>query len=175
LIIVRPATAVLDMASVLAAVSALFYALAAVVTRRLGRTDRASAIAFYTTAFYVAAAGLLGLAFGRGGLCWRGHASLEFLTRPWRIPSSIDLGILALLGLLASVAAYFVSQAYRIGQPATIAPFEYIAVPLSVLWGFLLWGEVPGIHTLSGSVLIIGSGLYLLRREPKHAVPARNP
>lgn len=166
LIVLRPGTGLFEPAALLAGVCALFYAVATVTTRRLGRTDRGSAMAFYTIAFYVAASALLGLALGSGHLAGNAHPSLAFITRPWSLPSPIELGLLALLGLMASVGTYLLSQAYRIGQPASIASFEYVAVPLSVLWGYLFWHEVPGLHTLLGSLLIIASGLYLLRREP---------
>jgi drug/metabolite transporter (DMT)-like permease len=166
LIILRPGTGLFEPVALLAATCALFYGLATVTTRRLGRTDRGSAMAFYTIALYVAASALLGLGLGDGRLAGGAHPSLEFLTRPWSLPSSVELGLLALLGLMASVGTYLLSQAYRIGQPASIASFEYTAVPLSVLWGYLFWHEVPGLHTLLGSLLIIASGLYLLRREP---------
>ena len=65
------------------------------------------------------------------------------------------------LGIIAAMGFYFLSQAYRLAQPSTIAPFEYVAVPLSVLWGFLFWKDVLGLQSIIGMLLIVGSGLYI--------------
>jgi drug/metabolite transporter (DMT)-like permease len=165
LIMLRPGASVFDPAGLLAILAALFYATTSVLTRRLGSTDSGSAIAFYTTAFYLVASALIGLAIGRGELASGGHASLEFLLRPWVLPNGTDLGLLVLIGLVAGVGFYLFSQAYRVTRATAVVPFEYVAVPLSVLWGFLVWKELPGPHTVVGIVLVVGSGLYVLWRE----------
>ena len=46
-----------------------------------------------------------------------------------------------------------------------VAPFEYIAMPLSILWGFMIFDVIPGITTLGGMALIMFSGLYVIWRE----------
>jgi S-adenosylmethionine uptake transporter len=136
-----------------------------VITRRLGRTDSGSSIAFYTTVFYLASSAVAGLAIGHGRLAGEGHASLQFLLRRWVIPSWPDLGLLVLIGLISGLGFYLFSQAYRVTRATAVVPFEYIAVPLSVLWGYLLWRDLPGLHTVVGIVLVVGSGLYVLWRE----------
>jgi len=35
------------------------------------------------------------------------------------------------------------SQAYRMADAAAVAPFEYIALPLAIMWGWLIWGDLP--------------------------------
>jgi S-adenosylmethionine uptake transporter len=66
-----------------------------------------------------------------------------------------------ILGLIAAAGFYFLSQAYRLAQPSTIAPFEYISVPLSAIWGYLFWKDIPEIQSFIGMVLIVGSGLCI--------------
>ena len=60
--------------------------------------------------------------------------------------------------LVPQAELYFLSQAYRLGQPSTVAPFEYIFVPLSVMWGYVFWKDILELHSMIGMVLIIGSG-----------------
>ena len=89
------------------------------------------------------------------------HPSFTFLFREWRLPSQGDLFLFMVIGLIAAAGFYFLSQAYRLARPSTIAPFEYIAVPLSVIWGFLFWNDILELQSLIGIVLIVGSGLYM--------------
>jgi drug/metabolite transporter (DMT)-like permease len=164
-IMLRPGASVFDPAGLLAVLAALCYASSSVITRRVGSTDSASSMAFYTTAFYLAASALVGLAIGHGQLAREGHASLEFLLRRWVLPSWPDTGWLVLVGLLAGLGFYLLSQAYRVTRATAVVPFEYVAVPISVFWGFVIWRELPGPHTVAGIVLVVGSGLYVLWRE----------
>ena len=175
-IMMRPGAGVIDPAAALAILAALTYATAAVVTRRLGETDASAAMTFYTVAFYLMASALVGLALGgngliagQGKLAKTGHASLQFLLRAWKLPSWTDLGLMALCGLLAALAFYFITQAYSTTRATTVTPFEYIAVPLSVIFGYIFWQDVPGLETLVGMVLVVGSGLYVLRRASSQA------
>jgi len=50
-------------------------------------------------------------------------------------------------------------------EAAYIAPFEYIAMPLSIIWGLVIFGEKPSLTVLIGIALIIASGLYVIWRE----------
>lgn len=46
-----------------------------------------------------------------------------------------------------------------------VAPFEYLAMPLSILWGIAVFGEWPDPVSYLGIALILGSGLYMIWRE----------
>jgi drug/metabolite transporter (DMT)-like permease len=168
-VMMQPGASVFDPAAALAVSAALCYALSAVTARRLGGTDSASSMAFYPTVFYLAAGGVVGLTIGNGAFETGGHASLQFLLRAWAFPPWQDLTLIALCGLFAALAFYALSQAYRIAPATTVAPFEYVSVPFSVVLGFLVWQEFPGTHTLAGMALVVGSGLYVLRRESSPA------
>ena len=66
---------------------------------------------------------------------------------------------------MSGIIGYTLSQAYRLGDAATIAPYEYTALPLAVLWGYLIFGTLPGVSTGLGIALIMGAGLYVFLRE----------
>lgn len=57
------------------------------------------------------------------------------------------------------------SAAYNQTAVATLAPFEYFAIFYGILFGFLIWQEVPSLMLLGGVVLIVGSGLFIIYRE----------
>jgi drug/metabolite transporter (DMT)-like permease len=165
LIILRPGASVVDPASILALLSALAYAISGVVTRRLGGTDSSSSMAFYTTVFYLSVTAVIGMVLGDGAFFSVGHDSMEFLLREWTLPSWSDLGLMALLGLIAASGFYFLAQAYRVAQATSVAPFEYFGLLLAVIWGYAFWGDFPDTYAIAGMVLVVGSGLYVLRCE----------
>jgi drug/metabolite transporter (DMT)-like permease len=81
------------------------------------------------------------------------------------MPGLLDLIIMSGLGLVWAAGMYFVARAYSAAQASVAAPFEYVALPISAILGFLFWQEVPTLATWFGAVLTIGSGLYILNRE----------
>ena len=58
------------------------------------------------------------------------------------------------------------TQAYRVMEAHRLAPFEYIMLLWVVLLSYLAWSELPDVNTMVGSLIIIGSGLYVLNRSP---------
>jgi len=168
IIMLRPGSGVIELAATLPVLAACCYALTQVLTRRLGNTDRASAMAFYIQLSFLAASGLMGLAVGDGRFSGGGHPSLEFLFRAWSWPSRGDAALIVTCGLLVAIAAYLLSHAYRIAEANVLAPFEYIALPMAVAWGYLLWGDLPDFITFLGIGLIAGSGLFVFYREKQH-------
>ena len=69
------------------------------------------------------------------------------------------------IGLISGLGAYFISQAYRITKAGIIAPFEYVALPLSIYWSITIFGDWPDIVSWLGIALIYGSGLYVIFSE----------
>ena len=83
------------------------------------------------------------------------------------MPTPLDLFIMSGLGLVWALWAYFMTRAYSTAQASVIAPFEYASLPISILWGFLFWREVPTLMTLAGAALTLASGMYLLVQDQK--------
>ena len=92
-------------------------------------------------------------------------ASVVFLLRAWVWPQGSDWLYFVGLGLNAAVIGYALSAAYRSADAATIAPFEYIGLPLAVFWGFVIFDTLPGWEVWIGMALIMGSGLFVFLRE----------
>lgn len=68
----------------------------------------------------------------------------------------------------AQLGGYLISQAHRHAESGLAAPFEYIALPLAMFWGLVIFDESPSSLTLVGSGFILASGLYTLYRETHH-------
>lgn len=171
IVMVRPGTDAFRPEALLPVSAALAYALMQMLTRRLGVSSKASALAFYIQLTFLAVSALVGLGLGDGRFSGSSHPSLEFMTRAWARPEMADLALMILVGVLSAVGSYLMSQAYRKGEAAIIAPFEYLALPLSILWGYLLWSELPGRASWLGMALIVFAGLFLFYREVLHGRP----
>lgn len=146
LFMVRPAGGLEPIGALLVLGSVIFYALAMIATRVIGRAESASTMSFYTSAVF--------LAFGA--------ATTPFV---WRDPSAFDLLLMVGTGLLAGSAQYCMTQAFRIAPVAVVAPYEYTSMVWALLLGFLIWGDVPGTAVIGGALVIVASGLYVLHRE----------
>jgi drug/metabolite transporter (DMT)-like permease len=62
---------------------------------------------------------------------------------------------------------YFVARAYSLALASVAAPFEYVSLPINVMWGFVIWQEIPTLMTLIGAFLTLFSGMYVLYREQR--------
>jgi len=165
IIMLRPGSEFFNPASILPLVAALAYALVQITTRKIGENEKASTMAFYIQLNFVAVSGLMGLIFGDGYLADPSQPTLNYLFRPWTVPSWGDGMIIIGIGLINGLAAYFISQAYRISKAGIIAPFEYVALPLSIFWSITIFGDWPDILSWLGMVLIAGAGLYVFYNE----------
>lgn len=125
---------------------AFFYALAAVLIRRLGRTEGTAALTFATNVVMTLASAAM-LPFG------------------WATPDLADLGLFAAMGLLAGVMTLLFIEAFRTAPASAIVPFEYTAMVWAVGYGALFWGDVPTPALVLGSAVVVGSGLWLWRAE----------
>ncbi len=164
-IILRPGYGAFNAAGLFSVGAALGYALLQILTRRLGTTDRASAMSFYVhVAFVVVSAGV-GLAIGDGRFAHSDHPGMQFLLRGWSWPEGAEWALLFCCGAVIAAGTYLLSQAYRVASPTVVAPLEYLALPLSVLWGLLIWGDRPDAVAFFGMALIVSGGLYVFYRE----------
>ncbi len=151
---------------VLPIIAALTYALNQIMTRKLGVASKASAMGVYIQATFIVVS--LGFFFVAGdGRYAEGvtNESLIFLLRAWVFPAEGDRWIFAALGLNSAIIGYCLGQAYRLASAATVAPFEYLGLPLAVFWGWLIWAEFPAPLVLAGIVLIMSSGIFVFLRE----------
>lgn len=148
----RPAQDALVSAGALAILAAaVAYALSNVLGRLISRTEPSATLVFWTTAS-LALAGLLALP--------------QWV--PVRAEHAPMLAGLAVSGFLGQLA---ITEAFRHGQAAAIAPFEYSALAWGIALDWLVWHAAPDGWTLAGAAVIVASGLYLVRREaPRPAV-----
>lgn len=164
-IILRPGTSAFQIASLLPVAAAFGYAFLHMLTRYIGRTESALTMSFYIQVTFLLVCCLFGLVTGNGQFAGHENASVEFLFRAWISPQPDDLVFFLLIGFASAFGGFFISQAYRNNEAGYIAPFEYIAMPLAIIWGYLVFQDWPDQLSFLGMGLIIGSGLYVIWRE----------
>ncbi|WP_372990647.1 DMT family transporter [Sulfitobacter sp.] len=151
-------------------ISALTYALNQLMTRRLGVHSKASALSIYIQGtFLIVSLGFFLIAGDGRFVDATSPPSMQFLLREWVWPAQDDLWVFLGLGVNAAIIGYCLSQAYRIADAATVAPFEYVGLPLAVFWGLVIFGDLPVWEIWVGIALILGSGLFVFLRERQKA------
>lgn len=80
-------------------------------------------------------------------------------------PPAADIPLLVGMALLSGLAQWFTVRGYRYASPARLAPLSLIDVPIALVAGYVLFGEVPSGMQAVGSVMIIGAALYVFRAE----------
>ena len=93
-----------------------------------------------------------------------GFGSLFFA---WRAPDLEGLALFALTGVLQGIGQYFLVVAFLFGEAVVVAPFRYFALIWATLYGYLMFGDIPGLDTLSGAAIVVGSGLFIFYRESR--------
>lgn len=165
LIMIRPGAGDFNVALLFPFAAAFAYAMLHVLTRKIGATESAATMSVYIQIVFVVVSTLVGLTLGHGNYAGTGPEIFDFLLREWHWPAAGDYWILALLGVASAMGGFFISQAYRISEASLIAPLEYVAMPMGVAFGVVIFGEWPSATTWAGMILIIGSGLFVFWRE----------
>ena len=154
-------------------IAAVLYALMQIMTRKLSKSSKPAALAFYIQLTFVIFSLIFGLIFGDGKLAdISSNTSLQFILTGWTFPKTSDLPYFVALGFLAAGVSYFMSKAYSTAAAANVAPFEYVLLPLSIFWGWTFFGDIPDLYILTGIIFVVGSGLYVLIREKKKEIPS---
>jgi drug/metabolite transporter (DMT)-like permease len=147
LVVIRPGFGSFHPAALLSIMAAISYALYAITTRMLARTDSSATTLFYSNV--VGAAALLPV--------------LPFV---WTTPTDpLVIALMVVAGAIGSVGHYLLIAAHRLAPAAVLAPFIYTGIFLAIALGFLVFGNIPSQWTLVGAAVVIASGLYILHRE----------
>jgi drug/metabolite transporter (DMT)-like permease len=73
------------------------------------------------------------------------------------------------VGFWAALAHMCMTASLRLAPASTLAPLHYFEMVPSILLGYLIFGDFPNMLTGAGMVVIIGAGLYIVRREQRLA------
>ena len=57
------------------------------------------------------------------------------------------------------------TQSYRLAEASLVTPIKYLSLIFAILFGFIIWSEIPKFITLIGAALVILSSLIIFIRE----------
>jgi drug/metabolite transporter (DMT)-like permease len=136
----------LSLGAGLALMSAAIGASVTIAVRRMSLTEASATLVTYQALITTVLSALL-LPFG------------------WKTPLWQDAMMMAAIGVASGVGQYWWTQAFRFAPAAVAAPFSYLSLVWSLLWGYLVWGDLPTTGLLVGGAVVVASGLYILYRE----------
>ena len=146
LIILRPGSGAFHPAAFFPLVSALAWACTLIMTRMLSGRERA-----ITTMTYSSIAGVCILS--------------AIVPLVWVAPSWHDILFGIFIGIASTAGQWIVVLAFRYADASVLAPFSYTQLLWVSILGFVVFGELPDIWTVTGAVFIVASGLYTAHRE----------
>jgi len=159
-----------DIYSIFPILCALGYSLTMIIQKITSEKDNLYSQTFhlYFAAMFFSI--IIGFITGDGKFFDPINENSAFLLQPWQIENYSKLLILFLIGLITVIGFLCIFQAYRIGSPPSIAPFEYIIILWGLIISWFIWGETLDFKGFIGLFLIIFGGIYTFIRENKKNV-----
>ena len=148
LIIVRPGLGAVHWASSLMLLAATSFSLMQIVSRPIARTEHPT-----TTLFYTSLTALV-LMTPAVPFVWA-HLSLS----AW--------GIMLAVGVIAALCHWLLIRSFAFATASLLTPFTYAQILGATALGYLIFGDFPDAWTITGTVILILSGLYVIYRETR--------
>ena len=155
LFVIQPSFAAFCALSLFPLGTAVAFAFYILVTRGLSRRVHPVTLQFHTGLFAsLMCLPVLILAEGKGSL---------LLDPVW--PQDIAWLWLFGVGFFAALSHMMMAYALSLAPSATLAPMQYLELPMATLLGYLVFADFPNRLSLAGIVIIIAAGLYMIHRE----------
>ncbi len=79
--------------------------------------------------------------------------------------------LLLAIGVIGTLAHLLMTWSLRFAPSATLAPMQYLEIPVATIIGYMVFADLPNGLAALGIVITIGAGLYIVFRE--HAMSGR--
>lgn len=146
LVVARPGSGVLGWWALLPFATAVLMGTYMLLTRVIRNKDDPAATTFYATAV--------------------GAVALSFMVPfAWQSIDATQWVLMVVMGVMGAVGHFMLVRAFHAAEASALAPFTYSQVVAAVLWGLMIFGDVPSMWTLIGAGMIVGSGIYVWYRE----------
>ncbi|NRB02902.1 MAG: DMT family transporter [Rhodobacteraceae bacterium] len=146
LIVLRPTGGSLGLGHAAALTAAISGALASIIVRKIGKDERSVVFLLYPMmANFILMSALV-----------------PFVYRPMEVT---ELGLIAVMAVLAFLAGILLIKAYRTADATIVAPMQYSQILWASAYGMFFFSETPGTLTIVGTGIIIASGIYIVLRE----------
>ena len=144
-VIMRPGAGAFNPVLLIALLSAALMGVAKVSIRKMADTEPPRRIVFWFGAFSTLISAV--------PLLW---------VDIW--PSTTQFGWMLAIGLVATIAQICMTTAYQLASPGKVGVYNYTAVIWAASLGWLIWGERLHWTFLIGTLLIVSSGIWNLKK-----------
>lgn len=72
---------------------------------------------------------------------------------------------LSSLGITGAAGFYLLTKAYQLAEASVVVPYNYVQILWMALFGYLAFDQLPDGWTVAGGAIVLGSGIYLMRRD----------
>ncbi len=148
-IVSRPGFSDLSKYTAFPLLAAVFQAFLQLITRRLGVLGEKAPTTLAWTLLV-------------GGL-----ASTPVASATWAPTTPTAWLLMIALGTVFGASQLLQIRAYTHAPAGLLAPFNYIQIISAVIFGMVVFGDVPDVWTLIGVVMIIGAGVYVVRKRAR--------
>jgi drug/metabolite transporter (DMT)-like permease len=156
LLVARPGSGVLGWTALLPLATAVLLAIYMMMTRIIRNQDDPAATTFYSTAL--------------------GALILSVLVIfNWQVLTDLQWGLMIAMGATGAVGHFMLVKAFHMAEASVLAPFTYAQLLAAIIWGLLLFGDIPSLWTIGGASVVISSGLYVWYRETRVAKAPKLP
>ncbi len=148
LIVTDPGANTLTLGALFALTNAVLYGTVTVAVRGMTRTESPNTLVMWM---------LTVLAFFHSFLLLFG----------WRTPSLLDGFLLFGTGFVNAIGQWLWTKSLQLAPAPAVTPFYYLMLVWALMFGYLLWGDVPTLSLLIGSGIVVATGLFLFLREAR--------
>ncbi len=148
LVVMRPGSGLFGPAALAPVAMALSFALYQLITRMLGGRDGVYVTMFWSAAVGTATTGLM--------LPWN-----------WVMPDLDGWLLMATMGMIGLLGQLAMIRAFALAPASLVSPFIYSQIVWAVLFGYLVFGDLPDLWTLAGAAIVVAAGLHLFRHEAR--------
>ena len=82
-----------------------------------------------------------------------------------RWPETWQWKFLILVGLFAAIGHLILTNAFKYADASVLAPFQYVELIVAAILGWAIFGDIPTITTVTGTLILVASGMYIFKRE----------
>ncbi len=150
LVVLRPGVESIQLGAILALVNAVTMAINGLMVKSLARTESTEAVVTYMVLLLT-------------------PLSLVPALFVWQWPSWESWFWLTMLAGCGTIGHWYLTRAYTKADVAFIMPFDFLRLPFTALFAFILFAEAPTIYTWIGGAMIFASTFYIVRRESRLA------
>ena len=148
LIIIRPATDVFSLKSLIPLLAAFFLGLYQIATKKISEYDTPEVSLFYSSLVGIFITSIMAFYF-------------------WQ-PVNINSLIFFLpIGLFFSLGIYFQILALNNAKASIIQPFHYTLIFWAIIFGYFFYDDVPDLYTIIGAIIITASGIFVINQKSR--------